>query len=303
MMTYAHNVVASLVCILPLVAAVRIDSDMMLGSEKFYNARFENTLRTKESKSASFLCFIVVKPGSYEIDLLEYTYTKQKGIFECDEHLVVSNSTILEPLNAVTAGKGDVNYALIDGDLEANLVNGWANNTAVVRKVWHSVAEHPLFEGQTWIVKLDIDTVISASRLRRLLSSVPVEMIQSSSGVFIQNYPRSHLQGPVEILSKPAVVTLVKANGNCYTNLTYEDWWLQECMLKLGVAEVNGLHRGSLDGPLWNLIRGHSAHISNAAEDTCGKLNFAAFHPFKNVTSYNECAEALAAKVMSEKDD
>lgn len=282
---------------------------MMLTKGFYTEDRLQQSIRIakvsyKNASNESFLCFVVVKPGSYEIGLLEYAYANRKGIFECDEHLVVSNSSILQNLDAITAGRDDVNYALIDGDLEGNLVNGWANVSAIFRKAWHSVAKHILFENQAWVIKLDMDAVISASRLRNLLTAVPTETAESSSGVYIQNFPmhmnvpRAHLQGPLEILSKRAAEVLVLGDDICDNSETSEDWWLQKCILKLGITEVNGIRLGSLDGPLWNLWWGPIANLSNATDETCGQMKFAAFHPFKNVSSYAACADALEANLL-----
>lgn len=247
----------------------------------------------------SFLCFVVVKPDSYEVDLPAYTYANRKGVFACDDHLVVSNSSILESLHHLTAGRDDMNYALIDSPLEANLVDGYANVSAIFRKVWHSIVQHELFRLHDWVVKLDMDAVVSARRLRQLISSVPPESSASMSGVFIQNFPTyfknpwPHLQGPLEVLSKRAVEVLVTGDDGCDQSQSSEDWWLHNCMVTLGIIQVNGTRLGGLDGPLWNLRWGRTMNLSDAS--TCGKLKYAAFHPFKNVSAYAECVDALEA--------
>lgn len=234
----------------------------------------------------SSLCWSILKPGSYEVDILNFTYHDGGGLFECDEFLVVSNHSLLQDFERYNLSNLVPSTSLIDGSLECTVVERWVTCVDLFRKAWATISRDEKFRNHDWIIKLDPDAVVRGDNLRQFLGATASA---ASTPAFISNWPKAlgHLQGPLEILSRPAAELLVQ--DDCHNSETWEDRWLERCLKQLSVPEIDGLGLGGFNTPLVN----HPSTFFDIPSEC--SLQFIAIHPVKDLGRYEECAHAKRA--------
>jgi len=101
------------------------------------------------------------------------------------------------------------------------------------------------------------------------------------NGTFLNNCGYG-LHGPLEVLSRKAIEVYGKGVHHC-KQPPQEDVYLQQCMLRLGVLQVNH----------FNLLA--EAHCSFEDWAKCSS-DHVSFHPFKEWRDYEHCVHVAESK-------
>eukprot|EP00440_Ansanella_granifera_P015954 gb/GFBE01017331.1/.p1 GENE.gb/GFBE01017331.1/~~gb/GFBE01017331.1/.p1 ORF type:complete len:562 (+),score=97.24 gb/GFBE01017331.1/:1-1686(+) len=234
----------------------------------------------RAAKNTSMLCLELVVPFSAEMDLVVMQYSQNISIFQCEKYAVYS-SQLLQIADGLVTRR-------IDSSQMAEAAGQWgtALNTEIFMAFWRSVINDGEYLGANWIVKVDPDTVWFPDRLRPILRNQEQdEEALHGKGIYLNNC-HAGLHGPIEIFSQNSIHTLASSSSQCYESMKDwgdaqwgEDMWVDQCFLQVGHAK-----RVYVDVLL--------------AEDHCNKwpgwtsctANKIAFHPFKDVQAYRNCA-------------
>lgn len=220
-------------------------------------------------------------PWSEEKLLLQTQIAQNKSIFQCDGYAVYSNPVI--QLAGVRTRPVDVDLHCprvtvhADGEEQEAL-----SNAHVFVKFWDQVISDGDFRYYDWTVKVDPDAVFLPDRLRKFVRADYHKEGPLGNGILFNNC-KSGMLGSLEVMSSRALQVYAAGHGHCET-LPEEDVYLQKCMAKLGVTEVDNFdlladkacYKGEWhQSPDWNKCTG-----SNAA-----------FHPFKSSEAYTLCLQ------------
>jgi len=225
----------------------------------------------------SLFCFSLAMPFGYERSLLALQYVHHASIFACDEYAVYSNIS-MEVAPAVKAGA-------ISSDLVCKRGGefGTALNTDIFLKVWAKVAEDGRFRLHDWTVKVDPDAVFIPSRLRTLLA----KHNETQNGTYLNNC-KFGMHGPIEVLSRNAVKSLVAGSDKCMQHFIKlcsgkcqwgEDMFVDQCLMR--VLRLKRANEYKL------LLEDHCDPPSDWS--SCQDAAAAAFHPFKTEKGYRRC--------------
>lgn len=238
----------------------------------------------------SSLCWSIVKPGSYEVDILNFTYHNGVGLFGCDEFQLVSNHSLLQDLERYNLSNLVPSMSVIDGSLECTVVERWVTCVDLFRKAWAAISRAEKFRNHDWIIKLDPDAVVRGDNLRQFLGATANA---ASTPAFISNWPKAlgHLQGPLEIISRPAAELVIQ--DDCHNSETWEDRWLERCLKQLSVTEIDGLGLGGFNTPLVN----HPSTFFDIPSEC--SLQFIVIHPVKSLGKYEECVHTEKADALA----
>jgi len=245
-------------------------------------------LRVKQQEKAagpdgvSLYCFSLMRPDSYEVDLLNAQQVHGAGIFACNECMVYSNQAIR--IGSLTA-------SIVNSDLKCTAGGdfGKALNSWIFIEVWRKVIENNRWYHHDWTVKADPDAVLFPSHLQRIL-------LDHREAGYVNNC-QDGMHGAIEVLSKKAVGALAWDYRRSH-NKTYprhcvaaqelsrwgEDMFLDKCLKDtLNVRrefDVRLLCEGSCGCPDWYWCQNGTTR--------------AAFHPFKAADPFVNCvANAL----------
>merc|ERR1719323_830514 len=209
------------------------------------------------------------------------------GMFTCDGHLVISNTSAAQ-LFPDRRAAAEIPVSIIHADLWSKIGYGahghaHALNTPVFIKPWGLIVREGHYKKYRWTVKLDVDAVLVVPRLRALLRSKP-----SDRPVYLLNAPDDQvgnfLHGPVEVLNELAVEAYRKGAARCRDHVDYsregEDYFLNFCLKYLGVAGVREM-RLLQDAYMWG-----QKHV------TCN-TGHAVFHPTKSVEEVAACVSRI----------
>jgi hypothetical protein len=243
------------------------------------------SVHPRHSMRASMFCFALMQPDSYEQQLLKFQSQQQTNIFGCDAYAIYSNRVI--PID------DGVETHVVDSTLKCGMGGefGTALNLDIFIVVWNKVIEEGTYLQSNWTVKSDPDSVFLPERLRVILSIYQEE----KTGIYMNNC-KYGLHGPLEVFSANAVTAWgngykqcqqhfeEKCKGDCMWG---EDLFVDQCLWKvLGARRVSDFRL---------ILEDHC----DPPEDwqTCSDPSIAAFHPFKNVSSYTQCMNAANAIV------
>jgi hypothetical protein len=219
-----------------------------------------------------------MRPYTPEQDILREQLRWNRGIFACDDTIVISSQKI--NLGTDTYGQDVITWANPPpsnaiGSLGQPGVttNSWLN-TATFQIAFNSIMSDSV--GRIWktdfLVKVDPDAVLFPDRLR---THVKPYVGQS---VFFLNCVPNKLYGSLEIFSKQAMYSYKDGHERCQNELAWHGWgedsYFSNCMYKLGV-------RGITD---YNLVGD-----DRCMRAPCSDPWRAAFHPFKDVVSWANC--------------
>jgi len=227
------------------------------------------TTSTTTTRPPTLFCFSVMVSWNYEPSLVKMQVRDRRSIFGCDGSAVYSNE-------ALDLGH-DVKSRVVQGtDLRCHKGGEFMTllNTPVFKKVWEQVLHDGLYKPFDWTAKVDCDAVFFPERLRHLVQGPALRAAQDGNGIFLNNCGFG-LHGPIEVVSNRALETYRQGWHGC-DNPPQEDVYLQACMNKLGVTQVNQfslLSEEACRTPNWQACQ--SQHVS--------------FHPFKDHTAYNQC--------------
>jgi len=248
---------------------------------------------TSASDNAKFTpriyCFALMMPGGNDPVLMNGQLEGNMGIYSCDGCTLFSNVSMLFGQEHT----GIIQTSIIHGALKVPTGGQYltALNTDVFLKVWHAVVQEGKFEKFDWTVKVDPDTVFFPSRLRELLAKPPMSDLLHGTvpcdscdlklqrAMYLSNC-QFGLHGPLEVLSRGAVVAFVRGLQRCdaIRQLPWgEAWFLDHCLPQLGVRRE---HQGAL------LDEEHCGQHPEPCE-----APRVAFHPFKAWNDFQACHE------------
>jgi len=220
--------------------------------------------------SPSLFCFSVIRIFGYEVSLMNTMKAKGAGIFACDGHSIMSADG--------TTGIGDEATVQFQGAPIVTSVDGTAGNTWLFVNAWNKMMELGEWEQHSFTAKVDPDAVFFPERLRWHLQSFLGQKI------FIINcHMGDMIYGALEVFSFAAIQEWKNRHLECNTPNNYgEDKYMTQCMDHLGIARV---HDESILGD-------KLCHTFTS----CANGWNSAFHPFKDVGSWEGCwNEANAA--------
>jgi len=213
----------------------------------------------------SLYCWAVIRARSYEGWLMRKQYSKSVSVFGCNQWIVFSD---------VKAWLGGHDYSTFSYAPQAQYVGLWLN-VPTFMNAWRIIFEAGDYKKHDWTAKVDADAVFIPARLRQHVGQY------TGSRSFIKNCPKfSSMQGPLEVLSTPAVQALETGHQNCLKSIDQshigEDGFMQKCLEMLGV-------QGQPDmGILTDKYCGQEPK-------PCTNRWAAAFHPFKSAKEYDQC--------------
>jgi len=229
----------------------------------------------------SLHCFGLIQASGYEVDLSKELFKRGLNIFACDSWTMYSGGHVDLGTRDGVAAKTRV----IPGDITTKVGGIYMTllNTEVFIKVWKAVFEDGKIWDSDWTMKADADTVFLPGRIRsRLVKSNPFEAIYYNNCKYGNH-------GPLEVISKAGMGAFSVGMDICEMRfrdefpLYGEDVFVRHCLRSLAVRQVDDFALLSED------------HCDeNPSPCVSGK---AAFHPFKNWTSYRQCLKEAGAEV------
>jgi hypothetical protein len=228
-------------------------------------------------------------PSSYELDLITMQYNANASIFGCDKHTVFSNMPVPYAHGVMSS--------VVETDLECEFGGKYktALNAGIFQVVWRKVIADGTFRYYDWTVKVDPDSVFFPDRLRRHLK----EQFQviPTNGVYLNNC-KFGLHGPLEVLSRVAVLRWNAGMAGCESHFRRESCFGQPCPWGEDL---------SMDKCLWKVLKvqrvNDSALLNEMHCDSWDwkdcKSDAVAFHPFKTVAEYRQCLNTAHQRTSS----
>lgn len=227
--------------------------------------------------AGSLYCFALMQAAGYERSLIQMQHDMRSGIFLCDEYAIYSNERIELAPNIFTL--------VVDNPLKCDTGGEFqtALNNAIFLAVWTKVISVGRFRFHAWTVKVDPDAVFFPHRLRPIVT----QQQETPEGVYLNNC-KFGLHGPIEVLSRNAVLNWAKGSAKCVLYFHQlcsgpcfwgEDIFLDQCMERvLNAKRVN----------VWELLT--ESHCDPPPRwDECLNTATVAFHPFKTIDSWQIC--------------
>jgi len=211
----------------------------------------------------SMYCFSVLRIGSYEEGLLQSQIKRGTGITQCDHfglYTADSNKSI-EGVQTVTFSGAPI----------VQSVDNTAGNTRLFINAWRQVVADGQWAQHSFTVKADPDAVFLPERLRWHLADFV------GKKMFIVNCPLwNMIYGALEVFSFSAVEEWASRGDQCASpDNIGEDKYMTNCMDFLHVMRVRD------DTVLGDML----CHTFT----TCENDRNVAYHPFKDVGSWNQC--------------
>jgi len=264
---------------------------------RIYDADFVSGMPTQKGRSIeiqdptpgqSLFCFSLIIPNSYELELEQFAYEENMGIFGCDEFATYSSSEFEVAPGSITIR--------VNSDLKCEKGGefGTALNTPIFFAVWDKVFEGRRHMVHDWTVKVDPDAVFFPGRLRSLVQ----DKTEYSSGTYLNNCAHG-LHGPLEVFSKLAVESWRNGRDSCTTHFQQqcsgdcqwgEDMFIDQCLQFLNTYRVDEFNQ---------LVEDHCDPPANWATCSIGNSKITAFHPFKTVEGYKKCMLSALAESPS----
>lgn len=233
------------------------------------------TMTTTTLPGLSLFCFALMLPWGYEPHLMKKQLKVRKSIFDCDESAVYSSEVIDLGEGFETHDLGIDLHCKYGGQFHTVL------NTPIFQAVWARIAKDGRYRAHDWTVKADPDTVFFPQRLQRVLRGRDQLVGEVGNGTFLNNCGYG-LHGPLEVLSRRAIEVYAEGVHSC-DEPPQEDVYLQKCMLRLGVLQVNH----------FNLLA--EAHCSFEDWEKCTS-DHVSFHPFKKWKEYERCLHTVDSR-------
>jgi len=229
--------------------------------------------------SPAIFCWSLIQTTTYEKDLMLFAMSKGAGIFGCDEYAVLStdNETVIG-----TTLDGDVVKTLhVPWAPITRSVDGTAGNAKLFMNVWDVIIEDGRWRNHAWILKVDPDAVMIASRVRSHMAphyGENVYVVNCNKVPGSPNFPM--MFGSLEVYSFKAIDTYARNKGLCITDMGMmlpmwgEDYFMTHCLDHIGVGRIADF------GVVGDMV---------CTGANCGDQWTAAFHPFKDVASWERC--------------
>mmetsp|Transcript_15235 Transcript_15235/g.31983 ORF Transcript_15235/g.31983 Transcript_15235/m.31983 type:complete len:557 (-) Transcript_15235:70-1740(-) len=226
----------------------------------------------------SLFCYEIVSARGPEPDLARTQLAKRASIFRCDEY------TIFSVGGAVDLGGGWI-IPEIKSPKGSTGTAPAAITPEIMMQAWDQVKWDGRYAKHDWVVKVNVDAVFFAERLRSVVARHTAAP-GAEYGVYILNcnrFPDSpsappKLLGVVEVFSRGAMQAYMKGSDRCKKELEWQGWgedlFMQNCMDLLGVGHAYEF--GMLaDRHCWTA--------------PCSDTSRVAFGGFRDVTGYGGC--------------
>lgn len=256
-------------------------------------------MRQSSKRPDRIFCFVVIRPTERERQSLDWQLPLLK---ECDYYAVFSNSSSAIPMSVPASSVQILNGSM---DSPGEPMYGNALNTPVFLPVFHRAfaVYSPLAD---WTIKFDVDVVFDLGRLRQILldydPSAPVVLCNKQLCRFAPDptHPTC-LDGPIEILSRPAAAAYVKNRAECETQVDYrvkgEDWYLDVCVGEvlrlLKPVETRLLVNSYFPDSTREKKRDWMVRLVTWCTTAHGRGSKAAFHPVKNAADFRICIQNI----------
>jgi len=219
----------------------------------------------------TLFCFSLMLPWGYEPSLLKMQLRRGQSIFACDATEVYSSEE-MDLGGFVSVDMGIDLHCPLGGLFHTVM------NTPIFLQVWKRILDAGRFRQYQWTVKADPDAVFFPERLRQILEGADQAKAAFGKGLFLNNCGFG-LHGPLEVVSNRALEAYGEGSSTC-KRPPQEDVYLQHCLVKLGVSQVNH----------FNLLAEDHCAFKDWEECSSGHV---AFHPFKKVEDYERCLDVV----------
>lgn len=228
---------------------------------------------------------------TWELEVARWQYAEGKSIFSCNSWSVFSDGSRDHALSLGKTHDGkNISTFPIPG---APAVWGqkWNMrimfNTNVLLRAWDHVIQVGTAAFYGWTVKVDPDSVFFPERLITHLRSIDNPHDDPPSGKKMINCAQYHsIQGPLEVISRRALLTFAAKKSRCSQQLDLrhlpEDTFLSRCLRILGAKE------------LWGVAALQDANCGSWVD--CSAPNFAVYHPLKGLPKYRSCMAQAGSK-------
>eukprot|EP00930_Biecheleria_cincta_P028859 TRINITY_DN2009_c0_g1_i1.p1 TRINITY_DN2009_c0_g1~~TRINITY_DN2009_c0_g1_i1.p1 ORF type:complete len:999 (+),score=138.72 TRINITY_DN2009_c0_g1_i1:69-3065(+) len=229
----------------------------------------------KERKfpDGSMFCFTLMWPGDQDQKLLGLQNFFNASIFACDESAVYSE-------HVTQVGKIWTRQ-LLDTELIApkDPHTHQIRNTKVYRNLWRQVMNEGRWRFHDWTIKVDLDAVFFAFRLRFILNDPFYAAAgKKPKGVLLDNC-NSDYQGAIEVLSKKAIYTFNESWKRCPPEPPEEAAYLAQCVAAQGVTILDAK----------TLLAAKSCKKPGADYKNCSMGNIVTFHPMARPDQWKAC--------------
>jgi hypothetical protein len=213
--------------------------------------------------SPSLFCFSVIRTAGYEVGLMEAQKAKNAGIFACDAFSLFTADG--------TTTVGGVPTLRFQGAPIVQSVDNTAGNTKLFVNAWNVVIGDGKWKLHAFTVKVDPDAVFFAERLRWHMAPY------LGQKVFVINCHKGDMvYGALEIYSFAAIQDWALRGKTCAAPNNFgEDKYMTTCMDHLGVTRIHD------ESVLGDKLCGTFSGCQNGWN--------AAFHPFKDIASWEGC--------------
>lgn len=242
-----------------------------------YEDEFGNCQVRRTETTPRLYCFSVMT--TYEIPLIAEQFKRKIGIFECNDHNVIS--VIPMSIGLDECGKpyytwlNDVKISTL-GNVNAGQATSSYLNTATFILAWDTLIAGGKVTRNDWIIKVDPDCVFFPNRLREHLRP------HTGSPVMVKNCALygGRLFGAVEAFSVQAINIYTDARDQCKASPWQgwgEDLYIENCLLHHGATSVD------------DYMQVGDSRCNGVA---CSDASVAAYHPFKDVDGWIQCWES-----------
>lgn len=232
----------------------------------------EGAVPAKLGPKPSLFCFEIIRPDTYELDVVNKQKELGASIFGCDASAVLSDRPMALGDGSTTLGVGDLSTG---SGKETHFAN-----TDIFSRAFDILKEKRGMMNYDFVVKVDPDAVFIP---KTLITEIRKHVPEAGSNVYFQNcffQDKNWMFGAVEVLSIGALNAYFSGrDGRCRNQLDYdnmgEDTFLARCLDLLGV-EAKQDYDLLADG------------YCNEAPGDCSSKQVA-FHPFKDPGSWEAC--------------
>lgn len=205
-----------------------------------------------------------VEPG-YEQKLIDWMAVQVPpvGIFACESYATYRGA------------------AVTNGD--------WSSvaNTDVFKNVWRQVQADGLYLSHDWTVKVDVDAVFFADRLKAHIQSMQPP---AYTALYLHNTGfKFHFMGALEVLSQKAITVFLENLDVCSNHIGNkggEDFFTMQC---LDAVKVGHMSDYSLLADKYVTGETEGAKLDFFDIDPCNHFEVVAFHPFKAINAWHGC--------------
>lgn len=228
--------------------------------------------------SPSLFCWSLFQTTTYEMAIMQNQLDEGVGIFQCDDYALLSTNEVTKM--GTVDGK-EIKTLKVEKAEITRSVDGTAGNAKLFMNCWEVIVKDGRWKQHAWIIKADPDAVIIPYRIRDHLRPHILEnvyVVNCNAFPESPNFPMMY--GSVEIYSFKAIDTYAARVGLCYEDMGSmlgawgEDYYMTHCLDHIGVGRISDFV---------------SVGDNVCSGGSCADSAFSAFHPYKDVTAWQNC--------------